>query len=473
MSTYLARPDRLEELTNSGAAAAALRCGIDRIVAGVERIVAYLTLHRVVTILTIFSLSFVIRITILMSVPRAELLSTGEASHIASALVSKGQFADPFAAPTGPTAHLTPFFPVLLAGVERIFGDGYGGAFARCLLVIGIYSLLYSLYPTFARIFGFPASAGVFAGFLAALLPVKRSAEVFRGWEEPYAAIALAVLLALTLKHWKTGNRNLRSVLLLGAAWGLAFYISFALAPIFIGLVVLELFHRRSWAALRESMVLVLAAVIVMSPWLLRNRIELHGWTTMRTGLGQNLRCSNHDGVRASVELINTDPASKRMYALNSVEESRKVKAMGELAYDHYETKLALDWIYHHPGEFVVLSIERFFYFWAGPKEHPFEFAVTTAYTILAGIGLAFLKRRVGVQQFHIWCVVLFTYPVLYYVVQYANRYRVPIDWMTWLSAGLVLSMVLEKVRRPAVVGSLFNPTSLRSIRTRTAKRTA
>jgi hypothetical protein len=411
-----------------------------------RRFIAYLAAHRLVAFLAIFSLSFAIRFSILLSVPRQEMLQSAEASFIANALASKGQFADPFAAPTGPTAHLTPFYPVLLAGVNKVFGTGYTGSFVRCLLVIGIYSLLYSLYPTFASIFGFPVSAGLFAGFLSALLPVKRSAEIFRGWEEPYAAIALALLLGLTLKRWGGENRNPRVVLAFGAAWGLAFYIIFLLAPILFGLVVLDLFTRRSWTALRDSMLLVFAAVAIMSPWLIRNRVELHGWTLMRTGLGQNLHCSNHDGVRASLEVIFKDKASKQCYAYSSVVESRKIQSMGELAYDRHESRLAFDWIYHHPGKFAVLTLQRFIYFWAGSIEHPPEFAITTGYTVLGLIGLPLIRKRVGTQQFRLWCVALATFPLMYYVVQYTNRYRVPIDWMVWLSAGLAITAVVEKL---------------------------
>jgi hypothetical protein len=408
--------------------------------------IAYLAAHRLVAFLAIFSLSFAIRFSILIYVPRPEMLQSAEASLIANAIASKGQFADPFAVPTGPTAHLTPFYPVLLAGINQVFGTGYTGSFVRCLLVIGIYSLLYSLYPTFASIFGFPVSAGLFAGFLSALLPVKRSAEVFRGWEEPYAAIALALLLALTLKRWGGENRNPRVVLACGAAWGLAFYISFSLAPILFGLVVLDLFTRRSWTALRDSMLLVFAALAIMSPWLIRNRVELHGWTLMRTGLGQNLHGSNHDGVRAAAELINKDKTSRQMYPYNSVVEARKVQSMGELAYDRYQSRLAFDWIYHHRGKFAVLTLQRFIYFWAGPIEHPPEFAITTGYTLLGLIGLPLIKKRVGTQQFCLWCVALAMFPLIYYIVQGTNRYRVPIDWMVWLSAGLAITAVLEKL---------------------------
>jgi hypothetical protein len=34
----------------------------------------------------------------------------------------------------------------------------------------------------------------------------------------------------------------------------------------------------------------------------------------------------------------------------------------------------------------------------------------------------------------------------MYYIVQYTNRFRVPIDWMIWLSAGLAITAVVEKL---------------------------
>ena len=105
----------------------------------------------------------------------------GEAENIALALLRKHQFADPFAVATGPTAHTTPFFPLLVAGVDAVFGSQHAAHLARSLLVIGSYSLLYSLYIWLAPAFGFPQSAGLIAGISSAILPVKRSAEIFRG----------------------------------------------------------------------------------------------------------------------------------------------------------------------------------------------------------------------------------------------------------------------------------------------------
>src|ERR1019366_1629583 len=260
-----------------------------------QRFVAYFAAHRLVAFLAIFSLSFFIRFSLLVRLPRNEILGGAEAARIANALVSKGQFADPYAIPTGPTAHTTPFFPVVTAGVFEVFGNGYRGNFVRCLLVVFSYSLLYALYPSFASAFGFPYAVGLIAGLASALVPLKRAAEVFRGWEEPYAAMALAFLLLLTLKRWKSPNRDAKGAFFLGLCWGAALYISFALFSILVGLLIFDLLANRKPRIVRDACLTMVAVVAVTAPWIVRNHTQLHGWTLMRDNLGLELSYANDD----------------------------------------------------------------------------------------------------------------------------------------------------------------------------------
>lgn len=410
-----------------------------------RRFIAYFTAHRRVAFLAIFSLSFAIRFAMLLGVPRPEMLQSAEASLIANALASKGQFADPFIIPTGPTAHLTPFYPVLLFSVNKVFGTGYPGSFARCLLVIGIYSLLYSLYPTFASAFGFPYAAGLIAGLASALAPLKRSAEVFRGWEEPYAAMALAFLLFLTLKRWKSPNRAAKGALFLGLCWGAALYISFSLFAILIGLLVFDLSANRKARIVRDACLTMVGVVAVTAPWILRNHTQLHGWTLMRDNLGLELSYSNHDHAAPSSTPLNA-ATSRGRHPSNSVAVATEVKSAGELEFNRRQLNLAVTWIGTHPASFARLSLERAFYFWFGPIEHPFELLATSFYTVLGLAGLGLIRKRVGNTQFWLWCLVFATYPLVYYFVQYNSRYRVPIDWMVWLSAALAMTAVVEKL---------------------------
>jgi len=412
-----------------------------------RRFVAYFAAHRLVAFLAIFSLSFLIRFSLLVRVPRSEIFNTGgEATRIAHALVSKGQFADPYVIPTGPTAHTTPFFPVVTAGVFEVFGNGYRGNFVRCLLVVFSYSLLYALYPSFASAFGFPYAAGLIAGLASALVPLKRSAEIWRGWEEPYAAMALAFLLLLTLKRWKSPNRDAKGAFFLGLCWGAALYISFILFAVLAGLLIFDLLVNRKPRIVRDACLTMVAVVAVTAPWILRNHRQLHGWTLMRDNLGLELSFDNHDHAAPSSTLLNHDPISWSRHPSNSVAAASEVKSMEELEFNRRQLNLAVKWIETHPASFVLLSLERFFYFWFGPIEHPFDLLAISFYTVLGWAGLGLIRKRVGNTQFRLWCIAFATYPLVYYFVQYINRYRVPIDWMVWLSAGLAITVVVEKL---------------------------
>jgi hypothetical protein len=190
----------------------------------------------------------------------------------------------------------------------------------------------------------------------------------------------------------------------------------------------------------------MVAVVAVTAPWILRNHRQLHGWTLMRDNLGLELSFDNHDHAAPSSTLLNHDPISWSRHPSNSVAAASEVKSMGELEFNRRQLNLAVKWIETHPASFVLLSLERFFYFWFGPIEHPFDLLAISFYTVLGWAGLGLIRKRVGNTQFRLWCIAFATYPLVYYFVQYINRYRVPIDWMVWLSAGLAITVVVEKL---------------------------
>ena len=133
------------------------------------------------------------------------------------------------------------------------------------------------------------------------------------------------------------------------------------------------------------------------------------------------------------------------MHPGNSARAARIVRNLGEIEYNRRELWLARQWMTDRPGEFIRLSARRFFYFWLGPFEHPALLAITSAYTLAGLWGLVYVRKRVGESQFVIWCTALVCYPSIYYFVAYISRYRVPIDWLIWLSAGLTVSVLVER----------------------------
>ena len=85
----------------------------------------------------------------------------GEAERIAKTLATKGAFADPYAIPTGPTAHCGPFYPALLSLLYMIFGTGAAGTLARVGLLILVNSISCAVLPAAATALGLPLWCGV------------------------------------------------------------------------------------------------------------------------------------------------------------------------------------------------------------------------------------------------------------------------------------------------------------------------
>ena len=73
-----------------------------------------------------------------------------------------------------------------------------------------------------------------------------------------------------------------------------------------------------------------------------------------------------------------------------------------------------------------------------------------SALTILALLGAIRTLPSLAVPQRAVLLIPLATYPLIYYVVAYMSRYRVPLDWIILLFAGAEAWHWIGKImRRP------------------------
>ena len=96
----------------------------------------------------------------------------------------------------------------------------------------------------------------------------------------------------------------------------------------------------------------------------------------------------------------------------------------------------ALAWIREQPGEFLKLTVTRALYFWLGPLHDPFMGFWTTLLTGLAAFGAWRVLPRMTGPQRAVTLIPLATFPLIYYIVAYMPRYRIPIEWILLLFAG-------------------------------------
>ena len=222
--------------------------------------------------------------------------------------------------------------------------------------------------------------------------------------------------------------------LLLGLAWGVAFHLQPALLTVLLGCLAFELWwkrERRRWAL---SAVVILGVVLACLPWGWRNYERFDAVFFIRSNLGLELRMGNHDGAAAAMEVM--DLHEEHRHPRTHEGEALLLRERGEVAYMRGAGREAAAWISSHPGEFIRLTASRLVLWWCGPLHAPMYALLVTALTLLAGLGAWRTLPGLTVPQRAALLIPLATYPLIYYVVAYMGRYRVPLDWILLVLAG-------------------------------------
>jgi hypothetical protein len=402
----------------------------------------------------VLSLSCAVRLSVLaVYALHGNRLYTGEADNIARSLVTKGAFADPFALPTGVTAHCPPIYPLIGAAVYGVFGLGLPGEIARCVANILAFSLLYALLPWIGLRFGLDFRAGLLAGLFAALVPTTRSAEILLGWETPYAAIVVAFLLAWTRMLWRANRIGPFPALLWGVAWGAASLLQTALFAVFAALCGVFLLARCRLRSGTLVMLALLGCSLALIPWAVRNRATLGAWMFVRSNLGIELEVGNHDGARPDTD----QNVSSRLHPFSNPALAKEVRELGEVEYNRRALRRATSWIRGNPIAFLRLTGERCFRFWFSSPAHPIEFAITCPLMIASLWGMMVLRKKSS-DVLILWFTALIAFSLIYCVTQYSARYRAVVEWVWLLAAGqFCLDWMLSKTAASAPVHSVPN----------------
>ena len=130
-----------------------------------------------------------------------------ESGNIAHSLATGHGFSSPFRVDTGPTAWMTPLFPLLLAGIFRIFGVYTFHAWAAMVLLnISCCTLAcIPIYFAARRIGGIALAAA--AAWLWAIFPNAILMPVESMWDACISALLVATILWATLAL-ERANRN-------------------------------------------------------------------------------------------------------------------------------------------------------------------------------------------------------------------------------------------------------------------------
>ncbi|HEV2198801.1 MAG TPA: hypothetical protein VGR73_03200 [Bryobacteraceae bacterium] len=358
---------------------------------------------------------------------------------IARSLIDHGTFGDPFQSMrTGPTAVNPSLYPLFLALCMKLLGSPI--AIVRVVMLANILANAFAaaLLPRISMLLWGTSAPGILGGTLMIL-----ASRLQPDWDTSYTQVGLILFFLVTWKLLRRDGPVALQGAAAGAMAGVLFLLSQVVALVAVPWIAFLLFARRTRLrdAVRFSLSLLLAAVLVNVPWLIRNYETWGEWTT-RTNFGMTLYASNNDCAESSLDQEMRSGCYQATHPEDSVSEALALKTMGEPAYDRLKTAQALAWIRANPSRFFHLTLARILDFWFPLATPRYSGYAIWAITILSVPGLVqMFRKRSPVAGFV--AVVWLIYPLMYYVVVSGVRYRVPILWISALSAGYFIASVV------------------------------
>ena len=383
-----------------------------------------------------------------------------ETGHIAYSLATGKGFASPFQRDTGPTAWLTPVYPLLVAGIFKIFGV-YTRASFFAAVFLNIFFSTAVCVPVFCagkRVAGTGIASAT--AWLWALFPNAIMMPFEWIWDTSLSALLAAAILWATLELLE--SRRLRDWCGYGFLWGVTLMTNPALISVFPVLLAWLIYRGRRERSLhftRPAFTAVLAIMCCL-PWTVRNFVVFHRFIPLRSNLGFELYIGNNENYDERRRAIPGNITQDR--------EILRYLRMGEMAFMDEEKRKALQFMASHPRVELELFAKRFVDFWMGTAEPLKMFLETDSRLIrglllgnflsslgaLFGVTVLFLKRSEYAFPLATFPVV---FPILYYVTHTSLRYRHPIDPVALLLTAIAASAMLRKLQRHRTAADITN----------------
>ncbi|HEV2420688.1 MAG TPA: glycosyltransferase family 39 protein [Candidatus Acidoferrales bacterium] len=353
-----------------------------------------------------------------------------ETGRIARSIANGHGFGSPLFSDTGPTAWLTPVYPYILAGIFKLFGV-YSTASGFIIFTMNALISAFTCLPVFFFTRkSFNARAGLWAGWIWAIFPYEIYWSAQHIWDTWLATLLLAILFCMVLRLAE--SNRIRDWFGFGVLSGIAALtdpIVLSALPI-LALWALWRLHKTNQRSLKPAIGAVLAVILVVSPWFIRNDRVFHQFIPFRDVFPLALRVGNIGDTR---HMLTPQAGPWR----NPAEWNEYLK-YGEIAYMAEKGRAARAYISAHRAEYVYNCVRRVVYLWTGfwyldprsllgfPPE-PADIFLFTGLTILALVGLCDAFRNEAATAAP-YALVLIFFPVAYYITSVEPWYRVPMD---------------------------------------------
>jgi 4-amino-4-deoxy-L-arabinose transferase-like glycosyltransferase len=385
-------------------------------------------------LVAVLACAAVVRLGACLALPETRFPDAGTYEDLAGAVRERGVLEDRY----GNKAAVAPGYPVFIAGCRALLGESRF-AYRVPQLLLGVLTVL-GVFLLGRMLFG--ERAGLAAAALAAVDPFTIYFESLELTEGP----ALCLLVWTAVAAWQSRRRTWAAPVcgLLIALTALTrpgwFHIC---GPLLMLAMLLPGKDRSREKLLWLRGALALAVLVAaMSPWWIRNRLELGSLVLLSSGGGQSLFEGNSENATGGPAIPET--VGVRMRGIDGLSELERDALLGG------EARM---WIKANPGSFAKLAVVKFARTWTPvPNEaaHRRWYHIAASVLnwatvmLLAAAGFWLAKRE---RAAALWCLAPVAVVILAHIFIIGSvRYRMPAWPFLELLAGAGAVALLARV---------------------------
>lgn len=343
-----------------------------------------------------------------------------ETGSIAASIATGHGFSSPFGVGSGPTAWIAPLYPFLCAMIFKVLGVFTIASAIAVLVMNSVFSALtcVTIYLIAERTVG--REVGLWAGWTWAVIPFFMRWPITWVWDMSLSALLMSLLFLFTLQASRSASW--KKWLGLGLLWGLAALTNPALLAFLPASTIwLAYQFRDKWRQFVPLIAIAaLACLVVVAPWLIRNRLVFGEWVFIRGNFGFEFDLGNYHYSNGMGWCGRHPTQNKRFLA--------EYLRLGERTFVAEHARQGMEFVRRYPGEFGQLCLRRFTAFWDGTSLNyvPFDEWRPWMFFLLSLVTLWGLVLAIGekVPGSLLAAGLLLLYPLPYYITFPSARYR-------------------------------------------------
>jgi 4-amino-4-deoxy-L-arabinose transferase-like glycosyltransferase len=359
----------------------------------------------------------------------ADHIHAWEPGNVAEALLAGRGFGSPFQS-NQLSAVMPPVYPVIVAGLFRVFGIHTSASIFAAHALNCIFSALACIPVFLVARHSFGTRTAWWAAWAWALSPYGIYFAASWAWSTHLLLLCLCWLIYLAQMMEQSPRLTLWAGFgLLAGFAGLTEPSILSVIPLLMAVACWRLHaEKKRWFIPGVVASITLAATL--SPWMIRNALVFHRLIPMRDSMGLEMWMGNNGYTQRWT--------SDQLHPLHDANELADYNRMGEIAYMDHKQRQADAFIQRHPEWFVWMSLRRAIYLWTGywsfdrsylamEPTDPANIPFATSLTMLALAGLILTWRETPWEAIR-YGGVLFLFPAIYYFSHPEPYHMRPLD---------------------------------------------